>query len=678
MMYADRIEEKNCLFLRNLNISANTAKDTWYSGTGYGFHFVPYEKPLCPNHYYYLRFTYKFTTTNQSPTWSQFYIQGGMNGGANIDNPVANTEYTASSIKQITVRSSYPLTSGTLYNGNSNAINGVTSYYKNVLIYDVTELYDILSANGSVTNTTTLQTWCDKNLAYNAPRINYDISSLINNTDTKITIKGGAIIANQFVECDGMQLYSYSDQLRNNTYFDNGVGISIYNNKGNGSVTHTRVDAAAHNSPFRNKHKYVLKITTNGEASPGAGGFLASHNAGANKVFVEKFVAKIPIGYTVSAYYNPQGDNSSITYLTDMSGTGDWKEYGILYKCGSSGSFSNGGHVAISGSNNTSVTWYLAYVNNCDITGKEYLKSYNILPNKFSLSNEGVVSAQDFYTSNLLPNGNCAKQESSMLPSGWLYDTDDKAGEAYASIVQPVGASSGFYGGSIKISPTGRYKISYWIKCKGDMSSFLTAISYYKGSTELSHTQVVYVPSTKTQLKNELKSGDTTVVVNSNANWIVRNYSRLGFRNNLYNSYYNDKGTSNDNGSAGIVSGITGSNTINLAVPYSGSTMPVGTVIVESYDGGTYPYPIGKSNLPTDNTWKYVEGYFGAADIAWDGASSSGWAGIPSGADSMMIRLNLYANNGTVPIKYSDIRVEQVDGSDGARREGKIQMKGVD
>jgi len=36
----------------------------------------------------------------------------------------------------------------------------------------------------------------------------------------------------------------------NNTYFDTGSGVSVYNNKGGGTVTHTRVDAKAQNSPF--------------------------------------------------------------------------------------------------------------------------------------------------------------------------------------------------------------------------------------------------------------------------------------------------------------------------------------------------------------------------------------------------------------------------------------------
>ena len=51
---------------------------------------------------------------------------------------------------------------------------------------------------------------------------------------------------------------------------------------------------------------------------------------------------------------------------------------------------------------------------------------------------------------------------------------------------------------------------------------------------------------------------------------------------------YNDIGTSAGyNGSTGIVKGVSGSNIILLNTAYSGNTIPAGTVIVESFDGGT-------------------------------------------------------------------------------------------
>jgi len=120
--------------------------------------------------------------------------------------------------------------------------------------------------------------------------------------------------------------------------------------------------------------------------------------------------------------------------LSSAAGTGDWEEYSVLYKCGTDGTFSSGGHIAITGSNNTSVTWYLAYVNDCDITSDENLKNYSILKNKTKIKN-GYLFDKEINCSNILPNGDCFKQENSMLPNGWSYDTSDYAGNSKCSLV---------------------------------------------------------------------------------------------------------------------------------------------------------------------------------------------------------------------------------------------------
>ena len=678
-MLADKIIEKDAVILRNLNKNG-AALDVWSTASsGYSFYSIPYEVPLTLEHYYYQRFTYKFTTTNQSPTWSQFYIQGGMNGGPNISNPTAGTEYTVSGIKQPAILSqSYTITGGTLYNGPSNSINGVSAQAKNVLIYDITALRIHLIALGIATTDAAIKTWCDNNLVYVPPYTNYDISSLLtNDTSNKIYLKQGNIIANNFIEADGMKYYAYNKSLDN--YTDSSTsGIGVYNNSGNGTVVHTRVDAKEQNSPFWPKHKYVLKITTNGTASPGAGGLILHHQSAANKIFVEKIVAKVPTGYSVYAAFNSQGDGASVKFLSSQAGTGNWEEYTILYKCGSSGSFSNGGHIYVSGSNNTAVTWYVAYMENCDITGKEYLKYYTVLPDKHTFK-DGNTYATNFDTVNLFANGD-GSDNSMPLPSGWTWDADDVAGNAKRSIVQPVNAGAGTLSLVMPIDPAARYKISYWVKCKQDMTYFLTAIHYYinvDGTTELNHTNCQYVSGTKTKLAQALNVGDTTVYLNSVNNWVVRSYSRLGFRNNEYSSCYNDKYTWNDgSGSAGVVTAVdTNAKTITLRSAYSGTAMPAGTVIVESFDGGTFPYPIGKGSLPTDNTWKFVTGYFGVANGLTDGAGGDWSGGIPSGVRSIKLQLNLYTNTGTVPIKYSDIRIEQVSISSGNRYDKKILLK---
>jgi hypothetical protein len=674
MISCDTIIENGALYLRNLNKGA-TSRDVWSTTTAgnYCFYNEQYEHPLQAGHIYYLRCNYKFTTTNQSPTWVTMYLQGGaVDSTAKTYNPVAGTEYTLAGIGS--VNSSFDALWLNIYNGQSGAISGVIGQAKNVVVYDVTYLYKVLKGLGIVTDHASLTSWCTANLEYKNAGVVYDITSLIDNLD-KITMFQGGMCCEP-VECDGMEYYSYSNTLRQNTYFDNGIGVYVYNNNGNGAVTHTRVEAKSQNSPFYPEHKYILQIKTNGTAQPSCGGFYAEHVSAKNKIFIEKFVAKVPVGYNVTSAYNAQGDGSSVTYLTPRAGTGNWEEYAILYKCGTGGTFSTGGHVYLepnSGYSSTAVTWYLAYVNNCDITTDESLKNYTVLPNKDVIKGNKVFS-NEFNTGNFISNGECS--DSGMtLPSGWTFDDTDIAGNGVRSIVQPVGAGGGTVFGEIKINPQTRYKLSYWVKCKRDMTSFLTTIyPYTAAGASISHSNTVYLRGTKTTLSEALVSGATQMKVSSNANWVAKSYSSVGFR--VWGDTYNRLGTF-ANGSTGAISGTSGSNIVLFKTPYKGSTIAAGTNVVESFDGSNYPYPVGKESLPTDNTWKYVEGYFGG-DMCWDGVSEAGggWPSLPGAVSYIILGLNLYANDGTVPIKYCDIKLEQVGSyGDGERKENKIQFK---
>lgn len=694
MVFCDTIVENNSIFLENL--TSNTSTDWKSSSAGaYMIYSIPYTKPLLKDHLYYYRCVYKYTTSNQKPTWCGIYCQGGMSGtSAIVNNPQPNTEYTLSGYAYMTSGTSYTLWEGQIYNGSSNAISGVTGYVKNMVVYDVTSLFQHLKAKGKVTDENSMVTWCNTNLYYHpcgeaiTTASPGGISAGAIGDNTKIVLKSGGISCTP-IECDGMEWYSVSEQLRNNTYFDSGSGVYVYNNNGNGTVTHTRVDAKAQNSPFYPEHKYVLKITTNGSASPSCGGFVAEHTAAANKYFIERFVAKVPVGYNVTAAYNSQGTGNSVTYLTSRAGTGNWEEYAILYKCGSSGTFSTGGHVYLipdSGYSSTSVTWYLAYVNNCDITSDKNLAYYTALPDKEVLKSEDTgkilcnkLFSRYFNTVNLFPNGD-GSDTSMTLPSGWTWDKDDIAGNAKASIVQPKGASAGYLvGGKMGINPHYKYKISMWVKCKQDMSSFLVAICPYVGNTALGHSNVIYVPGTKTQLSADLVKGATQMTVKSNANWKDVSYGHAGFRTSQYYTSWNDKGTSHGVTSAGYIQGTSGSNIVTFKSAYNGATIPAGTVVVESRAGSNYPYPIQKGHLPTDNNWKYVEGYFGADNVAWDGSSANNaWEAMPSGATHIGLALNIYGNDGSVPIKYADIKIEECGPNDGERHMNIIQFKKFD
>lgn len=150
---------------------------------------------------------------------------------------------------------------------------------------------------------------------------------------------------------------SKGQMLYRDPEFRNGAnGISPYNNNGNGAVGVERV--ADINLP--NKSGYKLKITSRGNATPGLGGFYFATQTRANAVLITRFIAWIPLGYTIEFASNATGNGGGRKWLTNNVGTGDWEEYAYYVKCGSSGTFSSTNFFyLVSGS--TPVTWYLAF-----------------------------------------------------------------------------------------------------------------------------------------------------------------------------------------------------------------------------------------------------------------------------------------------------------------------------
>ena len=152
---------------------------------------------------------------------------------------------------------------------------------------------------------------------------------------------------------------SKGQMLYRDPEFRNGAnGISPYNNNGNGTV---RVERAADvNLP--NKSGYKLKITTSGAATPGLGGFFFGTQTRANAVFVTRFIAWVPVGYKIEWTSNATGNGGTSKWLTNNVGTGDWEEYAVYVKCGSSGTFSSTNFFYLAGGNGSlPVTWYLAF-----------------------------------------------------------------------------------------------------------------------------------------------------------------------------------------------------------------------------------------------------------------------------------------------------------------------------
>lgn len=121
---------------------------------------------------------------------------------------------------------------------------------------------------------------------------------------------------------------------------------------------------------------YCLKITCKAAQSPGYGGVYQSITSRANAVFVQKIIAKIPVGYQINTASNSMGTGYTDTWLTPTKGTGKYTTYLRKVVCGTTGNFSTGGHVYINGSpaptESAPLEWYIAYMTAFDLTADGY------------------------------------------------------------------------------------------------------------------------------------------------------------------------------------------------------------------------------------------------------------------------------------------------------------------
>ncbi len=152
--------------------------------------------------------------------------------------------------------------------------------------------------------------------------------------------------------------------LYNDPEFKQGLNsISVYNNTGNGNVTHSRIAKLA-DTPTDSP--YCLEISNKGTASPGLGGFYWATPSQASKVMVTRILAKIPVGYSINFASNTVGNSPSYQWLSSQAGTGKWEEYVFKLTCGSTGTFSSTNFFYLNGTAGTAsapVKWYVARAN---------------------------------------------------------------------------------------------------------------------------------------------------------------------------------------------------------------------------------------------------------------------------------------------------------------------------
>lgn len=256
----------------------------------------------------------------------------------------------------------------------------------------------------------------------------------VSGTSTLSTINQGHAVFNKDESTGSTMLVPYLNALRTGhpVYSDpefasGNNSISVYNNSGTGTVTIVR---QADDQLSANSSGFILKVTSTGNASPGLGGFIQDISPRANAIFAQIFRAKLPVGFSFMHASNSQGAGSNETWFTSKSGTGKWAWYGRIVYCGSSGSFSNGGHVYVNGTASAAspLVFYLASCELYDITKVVLPWTKSNLTNVSQLTNDsGYTTAtghtHSYFTNNLMIKGSDGISTSSSIHLG-IGDSD--------------------------------------------------------------------------------------------------------------------------------------------------------------------------------------------------------------------------------------------------------------
>lgn len=157
-------------------------------------------------------------------------------------------------------------------------------------------------------------------------------------------------------------------------------GVGKYTNSSNVSpdyiASKLTVERVTKPSDAPTQSGYCLKVTCKAAQSPGYGGVYQSITSRANAVFVQKIIAKIPVGYKINTASNSMGTGYTDTWLTPTEGTGKYTTYLRKVVCGTTGNFSIGGYVYITGNpaptESAPLEWYIAYMTAFDMTADGY------------------------------------------------------------------------------------------------------------------------------------------------------------------------------------------------------------------------------------------------------------------------------------------------------------------
>jgi hypothetical protein len=135
---------------------------------------------------------------------------------------------------------------------------------------------------------------------------------------------------------------------------------SVYNNKNDGSVTHTLSASTEAGHGFQK----VLTIQTIGTtASPGRGGFYVTQTPAIGTTYTHTIRVKAPVGTKLNIAHNTitgvsGSTGQGIKWLTSNTGTDKWETYAYeLTVPATATALGTFGHIYLTGGNSDKVFW---------------------------------------------------------------------------------------------------------------------------------------------------------------------------------------------------------------------------------------------------------------------------------------------------------------------------------
>ena len=185
-------------------------------------------------------------------------------------------------------------------------------------------------------------------------------------------------------------------------------GVNKYSNSVADVKAKLVVERIAKPSDAPTQSGYCLRVTCKSAQSPGYGGVYQSITSRANAMFVQKIIAKIPVGYKINTASNSMGTGYTDTWLTPTEGTGKYTTYLRKVVCGATGTFSAGGHVYITGnpapSESVPLEWYIASMTCFDQTSDGYADIEITTKDSFAMQ-MGYTSFQDMIDQTVAKGG---------------------------------------------------------------------------------------------------------------------------------------------------------------------------------------------------------------------------------------------------------------------------------